>query len=788
MLQRILPPSTARRLGFWVLLGSVCVLAACLAFVVVNARAAVQRRSTETLTALAGASATAVAARTGTVEMTARIIAATIGRRLNSPEFIETLLTETVVAHDDISGVAAAFEPGTVSGEAQRYAPFYIQDNGSARRRDLADDPGSYLDSTWYRKAVACARGCWGQVFHSQSRDQTLINFGVPIRDAGNRVVGVVNVDIQQRWLQRLIDHVRPGPASIAFLLGEDGVLLADVRPERIGKSIFELAAKTGTTELDGIARRMLAGEAGSAAYLSPTLGIPVRTFFTPIPDSHWSLGLVVPYDTYVRDAQTLFIEIVAIGSIGLAALGLFVGFAVRRVLAPLADLAVRADHVARGELGFHLDPPPRMDEVGRLTQSFIRMRDELRQHIAELTDATAARQRLQSELEIAQHIQESMLPSGHYLGLGAYPFELQAVLRPARVVGGDMYSYVSRGDSRLCFLIGDVSDKGIPAALFMARTITSANSRARSIESPEELLRQLNVELCAGNDDCMFVTMLCGILDLSSGRMVLASAGHDPPIRLAGGDVSELAVETSSPLGLDPEAIYPRSLARMSPGETLVLFTDGVTEALAPDGAFYGKERLLAMIRQSQPEPAVLISAIVADVAGFAGDAPPADDLTLLALRWHGPRPPSDFKLELRAELSEVGAYLDRLERWLVGHHVDAETRGDVRVALEELLVNTVSYGFPDGREKERLRTAVAIDAGVLRAELEDNGIACDPFARPAPDLDAAHDDREPGGLGVYLVTQLATEYRYRRDGGCNRVELCFALRNTSANGSIER
>jgi sigma-B regulation protein RsbU (phosphoserine phosphatase) len=784
LLHRILRPSTARRLGSWVLLGSVCVLAASLAFVVFKAQSAVKAQRGDSLTALANASASAVAARTVGVEMAARVVAAAIGRRLDNPEFIEDMLADTVVMHPDIVGVAAAFEPDAVAQVHSLYAPFYTQKGDATVRRDLAEDSTPYRETGWYRHASACESGCWGGIFHSQSRDQVLINYGVPIRDATKQIVGVVNVDVLQRWLQSVVDSARPSPASFAFLLSETGQTLADAKPERVGTPIFQWTGLAGAPEVAAIARRMMAGETGAAEYFSPTLGIPVRTFFTPVPGSRWSLAIVVPYSTYVRDSQRLFFIAVAVGSAGLAALGLFVFLSVRRLLAPLAQLAVNADHIARGDLGFRLDPPRRTDEVGRLTLSFVRMRDELKQHIADLTEATAARERLQRELEIAQHIQESMLPKNRFIGLGAYPFELQAILRPARVVGGDLYSYyVSEG--RLCFLIGDVSDKGIPAALFMARTITKANLRSAAAEEPQNLLQQLNTDLCMRNDDCMFVTLLCGILDLATGRLSLASAGHDAPIRVAGGHATEIEVETSAPLGLYPDTMFVGSEAQLAPGESVVLYTDGVTEALDPDGALYGEQRLLDVVARCDSDPAETVAAVVADVAKFTRDAAQSDDLTLLVLRWHGAAAAErSLTLEIGAQLAQVAAMLDRVEEWLAGHTINAELRGDVRVALEELLVNAVDYGFPQGGEGAHLQTLLTLAAGALHVEFTDNGIAHDPFARPPPDLDVDRDDREAGGLGVFLVTQLASEYQYRREGDCNRVDLRFVAKSVLQTG----
>ncbi|HZX89524.1 MAG TPA: SpoIIE family protein phosphatase, partial [Rudaea sp.] len=360
-------------------------------------------------------------------------------------------------------------------------------------------------------------------------------------------------------------------------------------------------------------------------------------------------------------------------------------------------------------------------------------------------------------------------------IGAGAYPFELHAMLRPARVVGGDLYSYYV-GDNRLCFLIGDVSDKGIPAALFMARTITKANLRSAAAEQPEQLLRQLNADLCMRNDDCMFVTLLCGILDLESGRLFLASAGHDAPIRVGAGRAARIDVETSAPLGLYPETVFIGSEAQLAPNESVVLYTDGVTEALDPDAALYGEQRLLDTLANCDGRPDMTVAAIAADVAKFTRDAPQADDMTLLVLHWHGASAPErSFVIETGAQLAQVASVLDRAEEWLSAHAINAELRSDVRVALEELLVNAVNYGFPQGIEDARLRTMLTREFDEISVEFTDNGIAYDPFAAPPPDLDLDHDDREPGGLGVFLVTQLASKWHYRREADRNRIDLRF-------------
>lgn len=781
-LARLLRPSTARRLGFWVLLGSVAVLVASLGFVLQRARADVMAHSSQTMQTLAVASANAIAAQTSGVEMTARVVASTIGRHLDDPGSIRELLADTVVSHPDIGGVTAAFEPGAIRGVAGEFAPFLMQEQSSAVYRNLADDAIPYRDAVWYRHALSCPQGCWGSVFRSQSRGQMLINYGVPIGDSAGKIVGVVNVDVQQSWLQASVDKLSLGLASRAFVLDERGQFLTNATTERIATSILTLAENTRTPELAQVARRMIAGETGSLKYDSPTLGEPAWTFFAPVAGSKWSLAIVVPMSGFFRDTRDIFLHTLLVASIALALLGLFIWLAVRRMLSPLAQLVAKAEHIARGQFEFRIDSPRRLDEVGRLTRSFIRMSNELQQHIAELTEATAARERLQSELEIAHQIQESMLPRNHYARTGHGAFQLRALLRAAKTVGGDLYAYFIQPNGSVCFLIGDVSDKGVSAALFMARTITVAQNGAVHATRPDAMLRELNAELYQGNDNSMFVTALCGVLELDSGRLILASAGHDSPVRVGARGVALVDVETGGPLGLEPEMEFPCAETRLEAGETLVLYTDGVTEARAMDGELFGDSRLLATLGCcADNAPDKLVEMVANRVDAFAGGAAPSDDMALLALRWDGGNPPRRLNLAVTPDIVGLGAALDQVDAWEKDNpSLDPDLRNDLRLALEELLANTVSYGC-DVPGPVRIDVACELAQDELRVCIIDNARAFDPFARPDPDIEVGIDERDGGGLGIFLVRKLTGAYAYRRIDGCNRVDLRFSLRPTS-------
>ena len=239
--------------------------------------------------------------------------------------------------------------------------------------------------------------------------------------------------------------------------------------------------------------------------------------------------------------------------------------------------------------------------------------------------------QRIEESLRLAHDIQMDMLtrrfPSG--------PVSVHAALEPARDVGGDFYDVVE-DDHSVWFTVGDVSGKGVGAALFMATTLTLFRAATETASEPAEVLARMNRALSRDNDRAMFVTVFAGRIEKSSGRVMYANGGHNPPyIRRAGGGLEALANAPSPALGVFEEAPYSNLSLDLGAGDTLVLYTDGVTEAQATDGSFYGTERLEAVLRESgAEEPSACVRRVVTSVAMFVAGAPPADDLTVLALR----------------------------------------------------------------------------------------------------------------------------------------------------------
>jgi len=256
------------------------------------------------------------------------------------------------------------------------------------------------------------------------------------------------------------------------------------------------------------------------------------------------------------------------------------------------------------------------------------RLRDQVSAHLA----------RLERELDAARTLQLGMVPQSFPPPGAAFPWDIHASIAPALEVGGDLYDVFRAPNGDLCFFIGDVSGKGMPAALFMARTkslirvVTELTAKDAPAD-PAAIITRVNVELCDGNDVMMFVTLFFAVLS-PTGALSYCNAGHNPPYCVAGGKVTPLAEAASLVLGVEPSVAYRTAQTQLAPGEGLFLYTDGVTEAFNTADAPYGEARLEAALVRSQPTSCAIIETVTADVAAFVKDAPRSDDIAMLALR----------------------------------------------------------------------------------------------------------------------------------------------------------
>ena len=681
----------------------------------------------------------------------------------------------------EVYGSTIAIEVDDADHATKPFAPYLFRRAGAIAYSDLASDQYKYRELPWYRRAADGQRPVWSLPYFDAGGGETwMVTYSVPFyrKLAGVRnLAGVVTADLDLNWMKRVAADVSPGAIGMGWLSAppESQVFMTPIGPTP--SRVLGFDASLEPEALRDVAESMLAnkttfmrlppGNAAQPAYLA------VRHLET----LNWRLILVIPRAQLLAEARSLLNRQLLLGLGGLVLLIAAISIVAAGISRPLHALAEAVGKSSEGEPDFQLPDLTRRDEIGVLAQALRRMRDSLRKHIELRAQSLAEKAQAEHELRIAASIQQSMLPRHDARSLPTSA-RIAAALVPARQVGGDLYDYYNAADGNVLFAIGDVSDKGIPAALLMARLSALLRTLGASGDAPDRLLFGINARLVEGNDACMFVTLVCGQLNVRTGEMRYASAGHDPPLlRHSDGTVRVLATDNGPALGIDADVDYRLTEGFMAPGDTLVLYTDGVTEAAAKDGSLFGLERLSALLSESSAaEPAALIQRILATVNADSSEFHTADDLTVLAIGLNPPdvtvhQETAATRWRIQPESSPVG--VRNAQSWLrailASREVAAELIGDVELIVEELLTNIL--------RANEARVQIAVDCALSHESIllttSDDGLPFDPLARAAPDLDADIAAREVGGLGMEIVRQLATRCHYARIDGRNTLSV---------------
>jgi phosphoserine phosphatase RsbU/P len=393
--------------------------------------------------------------------------------------------------------------------------------------------------------------------------------------------------------------------------------------------------------------------------------------------------------------------------------------------------------------------------------------------------------ERMEEELRVGHDLQLSMVPRTFPAFPGRDDVSVHATLRPARELGGDFYDFFFVDADHLFFCVGDVSDKGVAAALFMAAAKTLIRARSAQDPSPASLVTYVNAELARDNDACMFVTLFAGQLDTTNGDLVYTNAGHDPPyVRGLDGSLERLDERHGPMAGAAPGIVYRESRRRLAAGDVLVAFTDGVTEARDDSARLFSEERTAEAVRTGTVGSAAdAVDRLVSAVEAFAGHAEQADDITILALQFRPsgqPMPESDrvsaetVVIRNRPEdLDAIEALLDRLAERA---RLPADTMADIRVVCDEVFANVIAHGFPDHGEHE-IEVSVELAGRCLVLSVSDDGVPFDPLAVASPDTCQPLEHRPIGGLGIHLVRHLVDDLTYERRGERNVLTVAMGI-----------
>ncbi|MDB4539244.1 SpoIIE family protein phosphatase [Saprospiraceae bacterium] len=387
------------------------------------------------------------------------------------------------------------------------------------------------------------------------------------------------------------------------------------------------------------------------------------------------------------------------------------------------------------------------------------------------------ANKRMEGELNVAKDIQMSMLP----LIFPAFPqrddLDVHAKLIPAREVGGDFYDFHFIDDNRIYFAVGDVSGKGVPAALMMAVTKTLLKSRANLDNSTASILTHANNEIAKDNDACMFITIFLGILNISTGELVYSNAGHNHSYIIKEDRSVKILSEMHGPvIGAMENMTFRESSIFVNKNDILFAYTDGVTEAQNVEGDFFTTQRLLDLLSKGKYDSLKSMTDLIIDnVTEFEDGTDQFDDITVLTLQYLYERKNVNTKtssIQIKNEIKELNKVIDFFESFASENHMAFAITQKFNIVLDEILSNVISYGYEDDKS-HKIDVEFKIENFKLVITIVDEGIPFNPFRNDPPDTMLSLDERNIGGLGIHLIKNLSDEYNYQRQADKNIITL---------------
>ena len=630
---------------------------------------------------------------------------------LDNPDSLVRVPQRVVENNPVVVGSTIALVPG-YSKKHPLYAPYATRNSetGEIQTLSLATDDYDYPSQEWFTKPLELHDGYWSEPYYDEGGGNILMTtFSMPVMDRNGKVAAILTADISLQWLTELMGSIEVYPNAFSTVVSRNGqIMVCPVESLVMNKNVLQFAAESSDSDaLSSINEAMLSGQEGEMEVRYK--GEENRIYFAPVERTGWSLSIVVP-------EKEMFAGVRKVGRLVtiLQLLGVVMIVIILRVIAK-----------------------------NQMKYKKLATQKEL----------------IQNELRIGHEIQMSMIPKT----VPAFPertdLDFAATLIPAKEVGGDLYDFYIR-DEKLFFCIGDVSGKGVPAALVMSVTQSLFRAISAHETNPSKIVISMNNSMSENNESNMFITFFCGILDLTTGLLRYCNAGHNPPML----NTEKLPVLPNFPLGVMPGMVFQEQETRLGYDDTLFLYTDGLTEAENASSEQFGEERMEAFLGTKRNAQA-LLDAMQEAVDCFVSDAPQSDDLTVLVIHYmaHPATEQQERHLILHNDIQQIPQLAEFVETIAEEKQLDQSLAMSLNLALEEAVTNVILYAYPKGADG-----LVDVEAILKPHSLEfiitDSGVPFDPTAVPEADVTLSADERPIGGLGIYLVNKLMDELHYQR------------------------
>ena len=712
---------------------------------------------------------------------------------IDNPDKLQKHLERMVRQNMYMSSCRLIFEKDFYPEKGHNFEIYAWRDSsGVVRGKQMNENHPDFLIHSWYKAAFENKEGDWTPPYFDRAASQQLTTtYMTHIHDAHGRRVGMLGADVSLEWLRerhQRIDkenHERFEKGfeeqSYSFIIDQDGTYLIHPDGDRVLKrNILDVTAETPDTLDDAMARKMMAGGSGIERFTNDDIDSWV--FYSFVKYAEWTVVIVVPDNIIYHNGNVLASIILAVLFLGLV----LIYFLCHRFLIinmkPLTRFVTAANQVAKGHFDIQL-PAVKSREIDALRSAFKDMQASLTKYIGELRETTASKAAMEQELKITSDIQMRMLPKKYPPFPERTDIDIYGEVVTAKEVGGDLFDFFIR-DEKLFFSIGDVAGKGVPASLVMAVARSMFRSASMLNTSPKLIVESINRSVCQSNDSYMFVTLFMGVLDLATGRLLYANAGHEPPV-LVGSNTRFIPVENNIPLGLRPEWAYSEQEVMINQGTTIFLYTDGFTEAETVGKKQYGRDRMFKeaiRLAAKRLDSRTFVKDIRLTERQFVNFIPQMDDISLLAIKYIGNLKPGIYhrSILLSNDVQEVPVLSVFINGICEDMQFDKLTKSRVNLAIEEAVVNVMNYAYPKATKGD-IHLTVTAENEIVSFVLRDNGKPFDPTAVEKVDVESHVGRRSMGGLGVHLVRHYMDDVSYAYVDGQNVLTMQKKLNTTN-------
>ena len=573
---------------------------------------------------------------------------------LYKPDEIRIVFEEILMRNPDVFGCGIGFKPDYYPQKGRWFEPYMKQGrHGEMVYEQIGGEHHNYLEMEWFRKPMTTGEAYWTQPYRDETGAEVVVcTYTFPVKDANGNRVGVLGADIcldvlsdflmsldvemNNRHMHKNTVHDSLSYHTRSFIIGHDGTYITHKnRDFIINKNFFKEAAETVEKDDDRIVADLKQGKRGHQRLMLDDHETMV--YYAPLRSTGWSMLIMVPTASLYGPGNMMVKIMAFLMLVTLVVISKMCSRSIARMTKPLSQFADSAKEIAKGNFNSSLPPIKTDDEIGLLHDSFEHMQQSLRQYVEDLKATTASKAAIEHELQLASGIQMSMLPKKFPPFPERQDIDVYGMLTPAKAVGGDLFDFYIR-DEKLFFCIGDVSGKGVPAALLMTVTKNLFHAISSQRSQPAQIVQTMNGFMSENNEKAMFVTLFVGVLDLVTGLLHYCNAGHDAPMLLHH-ELTILPVKSNLPVGLMPEMKFQEQEMMIESPSTLFLYTDGLTEAENKRQDMFGSENLQVVLREAMAEgilePEPLVGKVSEVVKEFVGNADQSDDQTLFAIRY---------------------------------------------------------------------------------------------------------------------------------------------------------